>query len=64
MYLYIYIYMYIYIYIYLYTRVRSFSCGVADIIANDETLLSVERTLKQAICWTATKPTAPELEGI
>uniref|UniRef100_A0A7R9ZZU0 DNA-directed RNA polymerase n=1 Tax=Pyrodinium bahamense TaxID=73915 RepID=A0A7R9ZZU0_9DINO len=27
---------------------NGFSCGVADIIANDETLLSVERTLKQA----------------
>lgn len=27
---------------------NGFSCGVADIIANDETLLSVEKTLKQA----------------
>lgn len=27
---------------------NGFTCGVADIIANDETLLSVERTLKQA----------------
>ena len=25
-----------------------FSCGVADIIANDQTLLDVEKTLKQA----------------
>lgn len=27
---------------------NGFSCGVADIIANDQTLLSVEKTLKQA----------------
>eukprot|EP00929_Paragymnodinium_shiwhaense_P038765 TRINITY_DN20448_c0_g1_i1.p1 TRINITY_DN20448_c0_g1~~TRINITY_DN20448_c0_g1_i1.p1 ORF type:complete len:1833 (+),score=513.23 TRINITY_DN20448_c0_g1_i1:101-5599(+) len=27
---------------------NGFSCGVADIIANDETLLNVEKTLKQA----------------
>mmetsp|Transcript_51028 Transcript_51028/g.119359 ORF Transcript_51028/g.119359 Transcript_51028/m.119359 type:complete len:1818 (+) Transcript_51028:98-5551(+) len=27
---------------------NGFSCGVADIIANDDTLLSVEKTLKQA----------------
>ena len=27
-----------------------FSCGVADIIANDQTLLNVERTLKQVNC--------------
>ena len=29
-------------------QLTRFSCGVADIIANDQTLLSVEKTLKQA----------------
>lgn len=31
-----------------FSGVLRFSCGVADIIANDQTLLDVEKTLKQA----------------
>ena len=30
-----------------FSRNLRFSCGVADIIANDQTLLNVEKTLKQ-----------------
>ncbi|CAK9058483.1 DNA-directed RNA polymerase II subunit RPB1 (RNA polymerase II subunit B1) (DNA-directed RNA polymerase III largest subunit) [Durusdinium trenchii] len=33
---------------YIQKMVNQFSCGVADIIANDQTLLNVEKTLKQA----------------